>query len=50
MIKKLLLVLLVIIALILAWKILKVGLSILGTIAVLCLVAWIIKNVFWSNK
>ena len=50
MIKKLLLVLLVIIAFVLAWKILKVGLSILGTIAVLCLVVWIIKNVFWSKK
>lgn len=50
MIKKLLLVLLVIIALVLAWKILKVGLSILGTIAVLCLVVWAIKNFFWSKK
>ena len=50
MIKKLILVLLVIIALVLAWKLLKVGLSILGTIAVLCLVVWVIKNLFWSNK
>jgi len=48
--KKLLLVLLVIIALLLAWKLLKVGLSILGTIAVLCLVVLVIKNFFWSNK
>jgi len=50
MIKKLLLVLLVIIALVLAWKLFKVGLSILGTIAVLCLVVWVIKNFFWSKK
>lgn len=48
--KKLLLVLLVIVALVLAWKLLKVGLSILGTIAVLCLVVLVIKNFFWSNK
>ena len=50
MIKNIFLILLYIIILLLAWKVFKIGISIIGTIAVLCLVVWVIKNFFWSNK
>lgn len=49
MFKKILLVLIVIAALAVIWKLVKLGVSILGTLAVIVLVIWLIKNIFWGK-
>lgn len=49
MLKKILIVLLIIAVLAVVWKLVKLGVSILGTLAVVVLAVWLIKNIFWGK-